>query len=78
PQEIVNIKAMSVELVDTLEARLAEMVHWTDKEETQATIKNIIRNELYSNLPESDYPDVFIKEVREEIYNYFYTRDRAA
>lgn len=77
PQEIKQVKAVSVELVDTIEARLAEMVHWTDKEETQATVKIIIRDELY-RLPEEDYPDTFIEEARKEIYNYFYTRDRAA
>ncbi|MEG0417819.1 type I restriction endonuclease subunit R [Gordonibacter sp.] len=77
PQEIKQVKAVSVELVDTIEARLVEMVHWTDKEETQATVKIIIRDELY-RLPEEDYPDTFIEKARKEIYNYFYTRDRAA
>lgn len=77
PREIKQVKAVSVELVDTIEARLAEMVHWTDKEETQATVKIIIRDELYQ-LPEDDYPDEFIEKARQEIYNYFYTRAKAA
>ncbi|MCH4184480.1 MAG: type I restriction endonuclease subunit R [Eggerthellaceae bacterium] len=77
PKEIKRVKAVAVELVDTIETRLAEMVHWTDKEETQATVQNIIRDELY-RLPEEDYPDDVIEDTRKQIYDYFYTRDRAA
>lgn len=77
PKEIEQVKVVAVDLVDAIESRLAQMVHWTDKEETQATVQNIIRDELYT-LPEEDYPDDVIDTAREQIYDYFYTRDRAA
>lgn len=72
-KEIEQIKALAMELVDIVQSRLAEIVHWTEKLETRAEVDVVIRDELYKKLPES-YPDEAIAEYRRQIYEYFYTR----
>ena len=76
--EIKQVKALAMELVDTIEARLQEMVHWTDKRQTQDEVRRMIRDSLYRGLPESSYPDAAIPPFMQEVYQYFYNRDRAA
>lgn len=77
PAEIKQVKAIAIELVATIEKRLAGMVHWTEKSETRDQVKLIVRDEVYK-LPESSYPDEALPGFIDQIYGFYYTRDRAA
>ncbi|MCL2745885.1 MAG: type I restriction endonuclease subunit R [Coriobacteriia bacterium] len=77
-EEINQVKALSIELTDTIEARLNQMVQWTAKQQTQAEVRRIIRDMLYSKLAEDYYTDEAIAQNGKEIFNYFYVRDKAA
>ncbi len=52
---------------------IAELDHWTDKQETKAAIDNLIRDTLWAELPES-YDEINMSEYRRKIYEYLYTR----
>lgn len=71
--EINQVKQLSRELVDAVQERLSHMERWTEKPETRADVKVLIRNELYQLLPRS-YPDESIPAYRDQIYEYFYSR----
>jgi len=72
-QDIKKIKQVAVDLLRKLKAKIAELDHWTDKQETKATIDNLIRDTLWSELPEC-YDELSISEYRQKIYEYVYTR----
>ena len=55
------------------QAKIAELDHWTDKQETKATIDNLIRDTLWAELPEC-YDELSISNYRQRIYEYVYTR----
>lgn len=72
-QDIKKIKEVAVELLVKIKAKIAELDHWTDKQETKAAVDNLIRDVLWANLPDS-YGEVQISEYRHRIYEYVYTR----
>ena len=72
-QEIETIKKVSVDLLTKIKQQIAKLDHWTDKQETKATIDNLIRDTLWAELPES-YDEVSISVYRQKIYEYVYTR----
>lgn len=74
-QDIMAIKKVAVDLLQQVKARIAELDHWTDKQETKAVIDNLIRDTLWSELPEC-YDEVSISAYRQKIYEYVYTRYR--
>ncbi len=67
------IKKVAVELLAKVKAKIAELDHWTDKQETKATIDNLIRDTLWAGLPEC-YDDISVSRYRQQIYEYVYTR----
>ena len=71
--DIQKIKRMAVELLQKVKARIAELDHWTDKQETKAAIDNLIRDTLWNGLPEC-YDEMSISSYRQKIYEYVYTR----
>ncbi len=75
--DIKKIKEIAVSLLKQIKARIAELDHWTDKQETKAEIDNIIRNTLWTELPEC-YDEVVISTYRQQIYEYVYTRYKVA
>lgn len=77
PSEIRKVKSVCIEMVEAIEKRLSEMVHWTEKEETCSQVWTIVRDEAYK-LPESSYPDDVLSGCIKQIYDYFYSRDLAA
>lgn len=77
PSEIRKVKSVCIEMVEAIEKRLSEMVHWTEKEETCSQVWTIVRDEAYK-LPESSYPDDVLSGCIKQIYDYFYFRDLAA
>ena len=72
-QDIQKIKQVAVDLLQKVKAKIAELDHWTDKQETKATIDTLIRNTLWLELPEC-YDELKISEYRQKIYEYVYTR----
>ena len=75
--EIQKVKAVAASLLQKIKAKIAELDHWTDKQETKAAVDNLIRDTLWAELPES-YDEISISEYRQRIYEYVYTRYKAA
>lgn len=71
--DIQKLKQVAVELLQKVKARIAELDHWTDKQETKADIDNLIRDTLWNGLPEC-YDELSISNCRQRIYEYVYTR----
>ena len=73
--DIKKIKKVAMTLLQKIKAKIAELDHWTDKQETKAEVDNLIRDTLWAELPES-YDEISISEYRQRIYEYVYTRYR--
>ena len=71
--DIKKIKEVATTLLQKIKAKIAELDHWTDKQETKAEVENLIRDTLWSELPES-YDEKSISEYRQRIYEYVYAR----
>lgn len=76
-QDIKKIKEVAKDLLKKIKNKIAELVHWTDKQETKAEVDNLIRDTLWAELPES-YDDLSISKYRQKIYEYVYMRYPAA
>ena len=72
-EEITMIKKVAVDLLAKIKAKIAELDHWADKPETKAIVDNLIRDTLWTELPES-YDEISITTYRKEIYEYIYLR----
>ncbi len=72
-QEMQQIKRVAVDLLAKVKAKIAELDHWRDKEETKATVDNLIRDTLWSELPNC-YDEISISTCRQKIYEYVYIR----
>ena len=75
--DIKKIKEVAASLLKKIKAKIAELDHWTDKQETKAAVDNLIRDTLLAELPEC-YDEISISEYRQRIYEYVYTRYRVA
>ena len=73
--DIEKIKKMSVDLLQKIKERIAEMDHWTDKQETRAAVDILIRNILYEEIPDSMFDR--LEAYRSAIYEHVYTHYRA-
>lgn len=71
--DIKEIKKVATLLLHKIKATISELDNWTDKQETKATIDNLIRNILWTELPDC-YTDESITIYRKKIYEYVYTR----
>jgi len=71
--DIKKIKEVSVSLLAKVKEKIAQLDHWTDKQETKAVIDTLIRDTLWNELPEC-YDDLSISRYRQQIYEYVYTR----
>lgn len=72
-QDIQKIKQVAIDLLAKVKAKIAELDHWTDKQETKAAVDNLIRDTLWNELPAS-YSEISISQYRQKIYEYVYTR----
>lgn len=72
-EDIKAIKKVAVDLLDKVKTKIAELDHWTDKQETKAEVDTLIGRILWEELPES-YSDNAIFTYRQKIYEYVYTR----
>lgn len=73
--DIDRIKQVAADLLKKIKSKIAELDHWTDKQETKAAVDNLIRDTLWDELPEC-YDEISISEYRQRIYEYVYTRYR--
>ncbi|MCD7883177.1 MAG: type I restriction endonuclease subunit R [Lachnospiraceae bacterium] len=76
-QDIKKLKEVAVDLLAKIKAKIAELDHWTDKQETKAAVDNLIRDVLWEELPES-YDEIRISEYRRRIYEYVYLQYKEA
>ena len=74
--DIAKIKKLSIELLQKIKDRIAQMDHWTDKDETRATVQNLIRDELYMSIPDSMFDQ--LDHYREVVYEYVYSHYKEA
>jgi len=72
-EDIKKIKKVSVDLLCRIKETIARLDHWTDKVETKAEVDNLIRDTLWTELPEC-YDEIKISEYRQKIYEYVFTR----
>ena len=77
PAEIKKVKELAKVLLDRIKAKIKELDHWTEKEETQAAVDILIRDTLWSELPES-YDDTALSDYRQRIYEFVYSTYPAA
>lgn len=77
PAEIKKIKQLSKILLERIKAKIKELDHWTEKEETRAAVDVLIRDTLWSELPES-YDEVALSAYRQRIYEFVYSTYPAA
>lgn len=76
-EDIKAIKKVAVNLLSKIKSKIAELDHWTDKQETRAAVDNLIRDTLWEELPEC-YDEASISMYRQQIYEYVYTQYRKA
>lgn len=71
--DITKIKKMSVDLLQKIKERIAQMDHWTDKQETRAAVDVLIRNVLYEEIPDSmfDRLEAYRKAIYEHVYTHY-------
>ncbi len=72
--DIQSIKKMSVDLLAKIKERIATMDHWTDKEETRAAVEIVIRDTLWSEIPESMFErvDAYQQKIYEYVYSHYH------
>lgn len=76
-EDIRKIKSVSKELLAKIKEKIAGMDHWTDKQDTRARVDVTIRDYLFEELPAS-YDTTAIEMYRHKIYEYVFTRYKAA
>ena len=71
--DITKIKKMSIDLLQKIKARIAEMDHWTDKQETRAAVDILIRDILFEEIPDSmfDHLDAYRRAIYEHVYTHY-------
>lgn len=76
-EEVKKVKKLAQTMLSKIKARIHELDHWRDKEETQSIISVLIRDLLWADLPDS-YDDNAISVYRQRIYEYVYSAYPAA
>ena len=76
-EEIKQVKKLAQTMLVKIKARIHELDHWRDKEETQSIISVLIRDLLWADLPDS-YDDKAVANYRQRIFEYIYQTYPAA
>ncbi|MBQ7256738.1 MAG: DUF3387 domain-containing protein [Abditibacteriota bacterium] len=71
--DIKKLKEVAVELYNNLKVKIEELDNWKEKDNTRATVRNLIKNTLYDKLPDS-YATEVIPQYIEQLYEYVYSR----
>ena len=71
--DIDKVKKVSIDLLASIKNRIAQMDHWTDKQETRATVDILIRNVLYEGIPDSmfDHLDYYRRAIYEHVFTHY-------
>lgn len=77
PAEIKKIKQLAKVLLENIKAKIKELDHWTEKETTDSVVQVLIRDTLWSELPDS-YDDAAFDACRRRIYEFVYSTYPAA
>lgn len=72
-KDIKAIKKVAIDLLEKIKSRIAELDHWTDKEETRENVGKLIADTLWEKLPEC-YPNESITLYKQKIYEYISDR----
>lgn len=75
--DIKKLKKVAADLLYKIKELIGRYDHWTDKPTTKAAVDNLIRDTLWEELPEC-YDEISISVYRQRIYEYVYTRYKAA
>lgn len=76
-----RVKKVAQEMLDAVKAELAKLEHWKEKRQTQAQVKQLIYDYLYSDetgLPVDAYSDDEVKELAEVVYLHVYQQYETA
>lgn len=76
-EDIKAVKKVAVELLEKIKARIKELDHWRDKEETRSIVDILIRDTLWEGMP-TCYEDNTLDFYRKAIYEYVYVAYPAA
>ena len=71
PYELKKVKQAARHVTEKVKEKITELDHWKEKEQTQATVKVFIRNELAREIP-ATYGYQGLKDCNERIFQYFY------
>ena len=71
--DIRKLKAVAADLLHKVKKKISTLDHWTDKQETRETVSNLIRDTLWTELPES-FDDNAVSQCRRDIYEFVYMR----
>jgi len=75
PAEIKRIKAVAVDLLETLKAEKVRVDHWQDREATRDAVRLAIKDFLWSDdtgLPVDNYDETAVQNRAEEVYRHVY------
>lgn len=72
-EDIIKIKKVAVDLLHKIKDKISKMDHWTEKQETRASVDNIIRDVLYAEIPDCmfDRFDDYRKSIYEHVFTHF-------
>ena len=72
-EDIIKIKKVAIDLLQKIKDKISNMDHWTEKQETRASVDNIIRDVLFAEIPDSmfDRIDDYRKSVYEHVFTHF-------
>ena len=71
--DISKVKSVSIDLLQKIKDIIVRSDHWSEKEETKASVDIVIRDTLWGELPEC-YDDNNIDNCRDRISRYIYER----
>ena len=69
-EDIKKIKKMAIDLLQRIKNKISKMDHWTDKQETKASVDILIRDVLFAEIPDCmfDRLDVYRNVIFEHVY----------
>ncbi|MCB9759142.1 MAG: type I restriction endonuclease subunit R [Alphaproteobacteria bacterium] len=76
-----RVKEVARQLLDAVKAELAKLEHWKEKRQTQAQVKRLIYDYLYSEetgLPVEAYSEAEVEELAEVVYLHVYEQYESA
>jgi type I restriction enzyme R subunit len=72
-EDIKKIKKMAIDLLQRIKNQISKMDHWTDKQETKASVDILIRDVLYVEIPDCmlDRLDEYRNVIFEHVYTHY-------